>query len=272
MTNQVNNETEETTSGESSAAQQTPVPAVVLEPAPAASAEAEHDEKHGADIDFGAILEQFEQEQTIFHAGELVEGRVVGISDRGILVDFGYKSEGVVPLEEFTGPDGQPTINVGDPVEVVIRTIHTGDAPPLLSRSDAMSRKAWTEIETAYKEERPIVGKIIDKTKGGLRVDINGIEAFLPGSQIDSRPIRGLDTYIGEDIEAKIIKFSRRRNNIVLSRKVITDEFVNAQKSETLAKLDVGYVVEGTIKNLTEYGAFVDIGGIDGLLHVTDMS
>ena len=105
-----------------------------------------------------------------------------------------------------------------------------------------------------------------------MRVDLNGIEAFLPGSQIDSRPIRGLDTYIGQDIEAKIIKFSRRRNNIVLSRKVITDEVVNAEKAETLSKIDVGYVVEGTIKNLTEYGAFVDIGGIDGLLHVTDMS
>ncbi|MGH9819465.1 MAG: 30S ribosomal protein S1, partial [Pyrinomonadaceae bacterium] len=211
-------------------------------------------------------------EQTIYHAGELVEGRVVGISERGILVDFGYKSEGVVPIEEFTGPEAEPMVNVGDTVEVVIRTIHTGDAPPQLSRSDALSRKAWTEIEAAFKEERPITGKIVDKTKGGLRVDINGIEAFLPGSQIDSRPIRGLDTYIGEDIEAKIIKFSRRRNNIVLSRKVITDEVVNAEKAETLSKIEIGYIVEGTIKNLTEYGAFVDIGGIDGLLHVTDMS
>jgi small subunit ribosomal protein S1 len=274
MTNQVNNETEETKSGGSSATEQAPATAAVTETetATAASTEAEHEEKQNTDIDFGAILEQFEQEQTIYHAGELVEGRVVGISERGILVDFGYKSEGVVPIEEFTGPEGEPTVSVGDTVEVVIRTIHTGDAPPLLSRSDAMTRKAWAEIEAAYKEERPITGKIIDKTKGGLRVDINGIEAFLPGSQIDSRPIRGLDTYIGEEIEAKIIKFSRRRNNIVLSRKVITDEVVNAQKAETLSKLDVGYIVEGTIKNLTEYGAFVDIGGIDGLLHVTDMS
>lgn len=274
MTNQINNETEETKDGESSALEQTPATVPSPDAAATATAPIEHEqeEKHAADIDFGAILEQFESEQTIYHAGELVEGRVVGISERGILVDFGYKSEGVVPIEEFTGPDGEMMINVGDNVEVVIRTIHTGDAPPQLSRSDALSRKAWTEIETAYKEERPIIGKIIDKTKGGLRVEINGIEAFLPGSQIDSRPIRGLDTYIGEDIEAKIIKFSRRRNNIVLSRKVITDEVVNAEKAETLSKIAVGYVVEGTIKNLTEYGAFVDIGGIDGLLHVTDMS
>ena len=225
-----------------------------------------------ADVDFGAILDQFESEQTIYHTGELVEGKVVGISDRGVLIDFGYKSEGLAPVEDFTSPEGEVTVTVGDPVEVVIRTIHTGDAPPQLSRTDALNRKAWTEIEAAYREERPVIGKIVDKTKGGLKVEINGIEAFLPGSQIDSRPIRQLDTYIGEEIEAKIIKFSRRRNNIVLSRKVITDEVINKQKEETLSKVDVGYVVEGTIKNLTEYGAFVDIGGIDGLLHVTDMS
>jgi small subunit ribosomal protein S1 len=229
-------------------------------------------EDQPGDVDFGAILDQFESEQTIFHTGELVEGKVVGISDRGVLIDFGYKSEGLAPIEDFSSPDGEMTVGVGDAVEVVIRTIHTGDAPPQLSRSDALTRKAWSEIEAAYREERPVTGKIVDKTKGGLKVEINGIEAFLPGSQIDSRPIRQLDTYIGEEVEAKIIKFSRRRNNIVLSRKVITDEIVGQQKAETLSKIDVGYIVEGTIKNLTEYGAFVDIGGIDGLLHVTDMS
>ena len=224
------------------------------------------------DIDFGAILEQFEQEQIVFHPGELVDGTVVGISDRGVLVDFGYKSEGLVPIEEFTGDDGQTTVSVGEKVEVVIRSMHSGDSAPLLSHTEALGRKVWDEIEAAFQAEEPVIGKIIDKTKGGLKVEINGIEAFLPGSQIDSRPIRSLDSYIGQDIEAKIIKFSRRRSNIVLSRKVITDEVVNAEKAATLARIDVGHVVEGTIKNLTEYGAFVDIGGIDGLLHVTDMS
>jgi small subunit ribosomal protein S1 len=224
------------------------------------------------EFDFGAILDQFEAEQTIYHAGELVEGRVVGISDRGVLIDFGYKSEGLAPIEDFTTPEGEVTVNIGDQVEVVIRTIHTGDAPPQLSRSDALTRKAWSEVEAAHREGRPVIGKIVDKTKGGLKVDVGGIEAFLPGSQIDSRPIRQLDTYIGEEIEAKIIKFSRRRNNVVLSRKVITDEVIGKQKAETLSKIDIGFVVDGTIKNLTEYGAFVDIGGIDGLLHVTDMS
>ncbi len=224
------------------------------------------------EIDFGAILEQFEQEQTVFHSGELVSGTVVGISDRGVLIDFGYKSEGFVPTEEFTSPDGEMTVAVGDSVDVVIRSIYSGDGAPQLSRSEALGRQKWDQIEAAYQSDTPVICKVIDKTKGGLRVDVNGIEAFMPGSQIDSRPIRGLDTYIGEEIEAKVIKFSRRRNNIVLSRKVLTDEVVNAQKAETLAKVDIGYVIEGTIKNLTDYGAFVDIGGVDGLLHVTDMS
>ena len=245
-------------------------PAATAPPA-AGGAPSIYDQASG-EFDFGAILDQFESEQTIYHAGVLVEGMVVGLSDRGVLFDFGYKSEGLAPVEDFTSPEGEITVKEGDPVEVVIRAIHTGDAPPQLSRIDALTRKAWGELEAAHREERPVTGKVVDKTKGGLKIDLNGIEAFLPGSQIDSRPIRQLDTYIGEEIEAKIIKFSRRRNNIVLSRKVITDEIVNKQKAETLENIDVGFIVEGTIKNLTEYGAFVDIGGIDGLLHVTDMS
>lgn len=230
------------------------------------------EQQNSAEVDFGVILEQFEQEQTVFHSGELVTGTVVGVSDRGILVDFGYKSEGVVPTEEFTDSTGEVTVQKGDSVEVVIKSIHSGDAPPTLSRNDAVARKSWSEIEDAFNQEQPIKGRVIDKTKGGLRVDINGVEAFLPGSQVDSRPMRNLDSYIGQEIEAKIIKFSRRRNNIVLSRKALTDEVVNQQKSATLSNIEVGYVVEGTVKNLTDYGAFVDIGGIDGLLHVTDMS
>ena len=268
---ETNNETAvETPAEETTAAQ----PASTDAPASSAGAtEPDSEEQHASgDIDFGAILEKFEADQTIYHSGELVEGKVVGISDRGVLVDFGYKSEGVVPIEEFTSHEGEVSIKQGDQVEVVIRSIHTGDSPPILSRYDALRRKAWDVIEKAYNDEVPIIGRVIDRTKGGLRVDINGVEAFLPGSQIDSRPIRNLDTYRGKDIEAKVIKFSRKRNNIVLSRKVLTDEVVNKQKGETLGAIEEGFVIEGTIKNLTEYGAFVDIGGIDGLLHVTDMS
>lgn len=294
MANEVNNEVEGSNTGETStveqapeqttaAAAETPAPeqAAPTETQPAATLSrsaprtvakpaAPAEETHGGDIDFGAILEQFEQEQVAYHPGDIVEGKVVGVSDRGALIDFGYKSEGVIPAEELDA-SGE-VLAVGDTVEVMIKSIPGGDAPPSLSRSDAKLRKVWSDLEEAFKEDKAVIGKIVDKTKGGLRVDLNGIEAFLPGSQIDSRPIRGLDAYLGQDIEAKIIKFSRRRNNIVLSRKVITDVVINEQKAETLNNIDLGYIVEGTIKNLTEYGAFVDIGGIDGLLHVTDMS
>ena len=287
MTNEVINENEESQQSETSVIEETnnQTPETVVpetetetvvpeEQAVLATSEtgAEEDTHNGGEVDFGKILEKFEQEQTVYHSGELVTGKVISISDRGILVDFGYKSEGIVPIEEFTAENGEVTIKQGDEVEVVIRSIHTGDAPPALSHLDALRRKSWDEIEEAFREERPITGLVIDKTKGGLRIDINGVEAFLPGSQIDSRPIRSLDSYRGKEIEAKIIKCSRRRNNIVLSRKVLTDAVVNEQKAITLGNIEEGYVIEGTIKNLTEYGAFVDIGGIDGLLHVTDMS
>jgi len=270
MTNEVNNETEESETGDASVADSTKTQDAAVQPVKAAEETADEPQSSG-DVDFGAILEQFEQEQTIYHAGELVEGKVVGISDRGVLVDFGYKAEGVIPAEEMAASEEEP-LAIGDAVEVVIKSIHSGDAPPILSRADAKGRKIWNDIEEAYKNDAVVTGRVIDKTKGGLRVDLNGIEAFLPGSQIDSRPIRSLESYKDQEIEAKIIKFSRRRNNIVLSRKVITDLVINEQKAETLSKIDLGYVVEGTVKNLTEYGAFVDIGGIDGLLHVTDMS
>ncbi|HLM59969.1 MAG TPA: S1 RNA-binding domain-containing protein, partial [Pyrinomonadaceae bacterium] len=184
----------------------------------------------------------------------------------------GYKSEGIVPIEDFTSPSGEVTVSKGEMVEVIIKSISSGDAPPTLSRADAVSRKSWDVVEKAFNSETPITGRVVEVTKGGLRVDINGVEAFLPGSQVDSRPIRNLNSFVGQDLEAKVIKFSRKRNNIVLSRKVLTDEVVNKQKAETLGNIEEGFIIEGTIKNLTEYGAFVDIGGIDGLLHVTDMS
>ncbi|MBK9155782.1 MAG: 30S ribosomal protein S1 [Chloracidobacterium sp.] len=273
MVNEVTSEAEETKTGASSANQEpTTQDAAAASPtqAPEAATTATEEAAPSGEVDFGAILEQFEQEQTAFHAGDLVEGKVVGVSDHGALIDFGYKSEGLISSEELAASSEELT--VGETIEVVIKTLPGGDAPPTLSRSDAKLRKVWNDLEEAFKNETPVVAKAVDKTKGGLKLDLNGIEAFMPGSQVDSRPARSLDAYIGQDIEAKIIKFSRRRNNIVLSRKVLTDVLINEQKDKTLASIDVGYVVDGTIKNLTEYGAFVDIGGIDGLLHVTDMS
>ena len=188
------------------------------------------------------------------------------------MIDFGYKSEGIAPLDEFTTENGETTVKEGDEVEVVIRNIASNDAPPVLSYSAAQEALRGTRSKKRTRKTKSITGKITEKTKGGLKVDVGGVEAFLPGSQVDSRPVGNLDDYIGQEIETKVIRFSRKRNNIVLSRKVITDEVINAQKAETLDNIEEGYIVEGTVTNLTDYGAFVDIGGIDGLLHVTDMT
>ena len=255
---------EETAKPETAAAETTEEPAPEAKPTSA--------QESSGDVDFGSILEQYEQEQTAYHTGEVVQGKVIDVSERGVLVDFGYKSEGIVPLEEFSTFEGEVSVKRGDEVEVVIRSISSNEAPPILSYTDAQNRLAWDVIEKAYNSGEPIIGRITDKTKGGLKVDVKGVEAFLPGSQVDSRPVGNLDEFVGKDIEAKVIRFSRKRNNIVLSRKVLTDEIINEQKSATLGDIEEGYIVEGTVTNLTDYGAFVDIGGIDGLLHVTDMT
>ncbi|MFV0388622.1 MAG: 30S ribosomal protein S1 [Pyrinomonadaceae bacterium] len=279
MSNDVTNTADETINNQDSVTEKTEPSAetsaeasVGAEKAPEAETnETSTDASAGGEMDFGALLAQYEQEQVDYTPGEVVSGTVVGVSDRGVLVDFGYKSEGLVATEEFTDSEGNTTVKQGDEVEVVIRAMG-GDGPPALSYSDAKNRRSWDEIENAFKNDVIVKGIVIDKTKGGLKVDIGGVEAFLPGSQVDSRPVRNLDSFNGKEIEAKIVKFSRKRNNIVISRKAITDEVINEQKAETLKKVDVGYVVDGVVKNLTEYGAFIDIGGIDGLLHVTDMS
>ncbi len=230
------------------------------------------DEQSAVEMDFGAILEQFEQESAQYSPGQVVQGKVIGVSDTGVVIDFGYKSEGVANIAEFTNPDGEVTVKRDDEVEVVIKNMNGGDGSPVLSYADAQRRKSWDVLEEAFNKEETVKGRVLDRIKGGVKVDLNGVEAFLPASQIDSRPVGNLDEYIGQDIETKIIKFSRRKGNVVLSRKVIVDEVLGAQKKETLGQLEEGYIVEGKVKSLTDYGAFVDLGGLDGLLHVTDMS
>ncbi|MBC7796135.1 MAG: S1 RNA-binding domain-containing protein [Pyrinomonadaceae bacterium] len=231
------------------------------------------DEEQNAEsgMDFGAMLEQFEQEQARFREGELVHGTVVGVSERGVLVSFGYKSEGVVPQAEFL-ENGEITVKTGDEVDTVIKSMNGGDGLPELSYSEAVKLRTWDDLERASQDGTIVKGHITERVKGGYNVDIKGVEAFMPASQVDSRPPRNADIFVGQDIEARVIKYNRKRGNIVLSRKVILDEINGAQKQETLAQISEGYIVEGKIKSLTDYGAFVDLGGIDGLLHVTDMS
>src|SRR5436309_441761 len=221
--------------------------------------------------DFGSLLDKFEQEQSALQEGEVVRGTVVGITERGVVIDFGYKSEGIVNQAEFM-EDGEITVKRGDEVDVLVKNMETAEGFPLLSRADAVRLRAWDDLEKAFNEGTPIKGRVAERIKGGLRVDVDGIAAFLPGSQVDVRPIRNLDSLRGREIESKVIKLNRKRSNVVLSRKAVLEERNAGRKGETLNQIEEDIIVEGQIKNLTDYGAFVDLGGIDGLLHVTDMS
>ncbi len=230
------------------------------------------DEMPSGDVDFGQLLDQFEQEQAGFQEGEVVRGRVVGITERGVMIDFGYKSEGLVNQAEFTDHKGELTVKPGDEVDVLVKHMETYEGFPILSRADAVRLKSWDELEKAFQNGTPISGVVLERIKGGLRVEINGIAAFLPGSQVDVRPVRNLESLIGQEVEARVIKLNRKRSNVVLSRKAILEESNAEKKRDTLDNVEEDIIVEGQIKSLTDYGAFVDLGGIDGLLHVTDMS
>ena len=263
---------EETPSRESDVSPQQTATAPTREPMPAPnSTEDDDDSRPAGDVDFGQLLDQFEQEQATLQEGEVVRGTVVGISERGVVIDFGYKSEGIVNPAEFT-EDGVITVKAGDEVEVLVKSMETADGLPVLSRADAVRMKAWDDLEKAYQDGSTVKGRVMERIKGGLRIDIDGIAAFLPGSQVDVRPVRNLDSLRNQEIEAKVIKLNRKRSNVVLSRKAVIEGENAGRKDQTLGQIEEDIIVEGQIKNLTDYGAFVDLGGVDGLLHVTDMS
>ena len=258
----------EAPSGDASA----PTPEVAAAPSPEVKEPRDDEEEsRPAGEDFGQLLDQFEQEQSSLQEGEVVRGTVVGITERGVVIDFGYKSEGIVNQNEFM-ENGQITVKPGDEVDVLVKNMETGEGFPVLSRADAVRLRAWDDLEKAFNDGTPIKGRVIDRIKGGVRVDVDGIAAFLPGSQVDIRPIRNLDSLRGREIEAKVIKLNRKRSNVVLSRKAVLEERDAGRKGDTLNQIEEDIIVEGQIKNLTDYGAFVDLGGVDGLLHVTDMS
>ncbi|HWC98485.1 MAG TPA: 30S ribosomal protein S1 [Candidatus Sulfopaludibacter sp.] len=205
-------------------------------------------------------------------ADEVLPGTVLKITAKDVIIDFGYKSEGIVPIEQFQTHNGEITVQPGDVVDVMID--HGGEQPEgyvLLSHQRASRLRIWDNLDKAHQDQLVLSGRVLGRVKGGLAVDV-GIKAFMPGSQADPRPVHNLDSLIGQDIPVKIIKLNRRRGNVVVSRKMAVEEEINVRKSATLEHLVEGAVVTGTVKNLTEYGAFVDLGGIDGLLHVTDMS
>jgi small subunit ribosomal protein S1 len=246
-------------------------PAIETNSAVAVKSDDDEEPRAAGDVDFGQLLDQFEQEQASLQEGEVVRGTVVGISERGVVIDFGYKSEGIVNPAEFS-ENGVLSVKPGDEVDVLVKSMETADGLPVLSRADAVRMKAWDDLEKSYRDGSSVKGRVIERIKGGLRVDVDGIAAFLPGSQVDIRPVRNLDSLRNQEIEAKVIKLNRKRSNVVLSRKAVLEEENAGRKGETLGHIEEDVVVEGQIKNLTDYGAFVDLGGVDGLLHVTDMS
>jgi small subunit ribosomal protein S1 len=203
--------------------------------------------------------------------GQVVQGRIVQIDKEFVLVDIGYKSEGQVRVAELIGPDGTIEGQVGDPLDVMVERWNDDDGIVVLSKEKASKIKVWEDIRKAYEEESVVSGVITSRVKGGLSVDV-GIPAFLPGSQVGLRPVRDLDKMVGETFEFKVLKYNRKRSNIVLSRRVILEKERESKRAETLATIHEDKVMTGVVKNITEYGAFIDLGGIDGLLHITDMS
>lgn len=203
--------------------------------------------------------------------GELVKGLVTHVERDYVMVDIGYKSEGQIPMAQFRDRQGNASVQVGDEVEVLLVASENDDGEVVLSRDRAEQLKVWIQLEEAHLKGQPVTGRVVQKVKGGLQIDV-GVPAFLPGSQIDVRPHRNLDKFVGQDMEFRILKLSRERGNIVLSRRVLLEEERHALRQDTLGQIAEGVVMEGVVKNITDYGAFIDLGGIDGLLHITDMS
>jgi len=213
----------------------------------------------------------FEESLRTVKPGGVVKGRVVGITATHVLIDVGYKSEGQTPIQEFTDREGNVTVKVGDDVDVYLETSEDESGGIVLSRQRAENLKIWEELESAFNEGRGVEGRIIGKVKGGFKVDV-GVPGFLPGSHVEIRPSRNLDRFIGTTDRFAILKFNRPRGNVVVSRRALLEQERDGLKQEILKVLEEGVILEGTVKNITGYGAFVDLGGIDGILHISDMS
>jgi small subunit ribosomal protein S1 len=232
-----------------------------------------HENAAAGSDDFAAALQNFETEaEESVGDDHVIKGTVVKLTATHVVVDIGAKSEGMAPIAEILDHDGKPKFQPGDEIDVMRDKGETEEGYINLSHLKAQRLRSWDEIERAYNEKKPIKGVVVERIKGGLTLDIQGARAFLPGSQVDLRPIRNLDGMKGQTMEVAIIKLNKKRGNIVVSRKQLLEEEQNEKRGKTLEHLEEGSVLTGIVKNLTEYGAFVDMGGIDGLLHITDMS
>ena len=225
-----------------------------------------------------ASMEEFEAllneslEMDTPQEGSVVKGKVIAIEAGQAIIDVGYKMEGRVDLKEFANPGEQPDIHVGDEVDVYLRSAENAKGEAVISHEMARREAAWDRLEKAYANEERVEGAIFGRVKGGFTVDLGGAVAFLPGSQVDVRPVRDAGPLMGLKQPFQILKMDRRRGNIVVSRRAILEESRAEQRADVIARLNEGDTVEGVVKNITEYGAFVDLGGVDGLLHVTDMA
>ena len=234
---------------------------------------ADADEQKPAADDFASALESFTTESEELESDDhVLKGTVIKLTSTHVVVDIGAKSEGMVPVAEVLDHDGKPKVQAGDEIHVVRDKGETEEGYIKLSFQKAQKLRAWDEIEKAYSENQPIKATIMERTKGGVTVDILGASAFLPGSQIDLRPVRNLDALKGQSFNVAIVKLNKKRGNVVVSRKQLLEQEQTEKRSQLLGHLEEGTILTGVVKNLTEYGAFVDLGGIDGLLHITDMS
>jgi len=221
-------------------------------------------------LDRGALAALYEETFRNIDEGTIIEGRVVALSKDRVVVDIGYKSEGIILADQFSNEELQ-ALKLGDKLKVYIEEREDAEGNLILSKEKADKMKVWEELDKAFKEEKTVEGRILSRIKGGMMVEI-GVKAFLPGSQIDLHPVRDLDGLVGKSFPLKIIKINQRRGNVVVSRRVLLEESRDKKRQTTLSTLKEGQLIQGTVKNITDYGAFIDLGGIDGLLHITDMS
>ena len=201
--------------------------------------------------------------------GEIIKGKVVGITDDNVVLDIGFKSDGTIPRNDFTATE---ELKIGSEVDVVIESTEDEDGNLVLSKKRADFLKVWAQIIDAHENETILTGKILKRIKGGMVVDIMGIESFLPGSQIDIRPVRDFDAFVGQTMDFKIVKINNATENVVVSHKALIEETISDQRKEILEGLDKGQILEGIVKAITDFGVFVDLGGVDGLVHITDLS
>jgi len=218
------------------------------------------------------LLDMYDRKMSNFAEGDIIRGRVLKVLGAEVVIDIGYKSEGVLPVHEVTGYDGKITVKPGDELDVFIERLENNSGYIVLSREKAERMLVWDRIEAAFKADEPISGRVIERVKGGLAVDVGGVKAFLPGSLIDTKPVKNLDALRGHEYKFKIVSFDKKRNNVVLSRRAIVEVEQAAAKADTFSRLQEGQHTHGIVKNITDYGVFVDLGGVDGLLHITDVS